>query len=274
MHRSNSIILKSVLLLVLLQSFASNASLLISPMRVAINDRERSAEVILINSSNTTKTYRVGWVQSRALSGGGYQDLNEQESADFPTASQMMRMSPKQVTLAPEQRQVVKIAARRPKDLPNGEYRSHLKFTAIPTPGAKAVSGGPGMILNLMLSYSIPVILRQGATEVDVSIDEAKIIKSRVNDKIKYEIAVSMTRSGPSSAFGSIHAYWKPNDSNEETLIAVLNSVHFYSELRQNTSTVFWQQPETPPVNGKLRITYEGRKEYQGRIFAEKFLNL
>lgn len=274
MHRSTTMIVKSILLFVLLQNSASKASLLISPMRVAMDDRQRSAEVILINSGNKVKTYRIGWVQKRALSGGGYQDLNTQQSANFPTASQMFRMSPKQVTLAPGQRQVIKIAARRPNGLPDGEYRSHLKFTALPSETDTPTNNSPGIILNLMLNYSIPIILRQGSTEVDVNIAEAKIVESLINNKKKYEIALTISRSGPSSAFGSIHGYWRPNNSNEETLIAILNSVHFYTELNRNTYNVFWQHPENPPINGQLRIVYEGRKEYQDKIFAEKLINL
>ncbi|MFT6907859.1 MAG: fimbrial chaperone protein [Oleiphilaceae bacterium] len=274
MYKTAKIILTSFILISLLQSYTAKANLLISPLRVAINDRERSAQVILINTGDESRSYRIGWVQKKALALGGYQDLNEEESANFPTASQMFRMSPKQVTLAPNQRQVIKMAARRPKGLADGEYRSHLKFTVLPKQIDETTVAERGIVLNLMLNYTIPVILRQGPTEVDVSISEGNIVKSIVNDKIKYDIAVTMSRSGPSSAHGSLYAYWQPNNGGEETRLGILNSVNFYQELSQKTFTINWQKPDIPPVNGRLRITYEGKKEFQGVTLAEKYFNL
>lgn len=274
MHKTTKIILISFILNALLQSFAAKASLLISPMRVAINDRERSAQVILINTSNQIRSYRIGWVQKRALSIGGYQDLNTEESANFPTASQMFRISPKQVTLAPNQRQIVKVAARRPKGLADGEYRSHLKFTVLPEKASEETGDKGGIVLKVMLNYSIPVILRQGKIDSEVNIDTAKIIKSSVNEQTKYEVEVGMSRSGLSSSYGAIYAFWQPNEGGEEIKLGILNSVNFYSELNQATFKLAWQKPEIPPVNGRLRISYEGIKEFQGITLAERYFNL
>jgi fimbrial chaperone protein len=274
MYKSAKIIIKSIILLAFLPSLTVHASLLISPMRVILNDRDRSAEVILINSSDKVRTYRLEWVEKRALPLGGYQDLNEQESANFPTASQMFRMSPKQVTLAPNQRQIVKLAARRPQGLANGEYRSHLKFTVLPDEKQLPTEQQAGIVLNLMLNYSIPVILRQGPINSNVDIDSAKIEQSIVDGEVRYNIEVLMSRSGLSSAYGSIKAYWLPNGGKEEINLGILNSVNFYSELKQAKFVVAWQKPEIPPSGGRLRIVYEGAKEYQGKTLAEKTITL
>ena len=111
---------------------SAQASLLVSPIRVAFEGRERSHEIVLINSSSEVKTYRLAWQEKLALPSGGYKDLTAEETVGYPSASKMLRFSPRQVTLKPNERQIVRLGLRRPKDLADGEYRSHLKLEALP----------------------------------------------------------------------------------------------------------------------------------------------
>ena len=54
--------------------------------------------------------------------------LNIQVSDVKNFLKNMVRISPSQVRLAPGERQIVKLAIRKPKDLAEQEYRSHLAF--------------------------------------------------------------------------------------------------------------------------------------------------
>lgn len=263
-----------VLFVSVFYSYCLQADMLISPTRIAMNDRERSAQVILINTSNETKSYRVGWAQKKALPDGGYQDLNEQQSSDFPIASNMLRFSPKQVTLSPGGRQTVKLGARRPKGLANGEYRSHLKFTALPPPDSVVAAEETSIRIAVMMSYTIPVILRQGPLVYNVDLKTVDVKQSTVKGNSKYELLISASRSGTSSTFGRIRAYWTPNNNSKEIDAGVLNGVHFFPETSQFDKTIIWQLDSYPPISGKLRLVYEGQKEFRGKILAEKVFNL
>jgi fimbrial chaperone protein len=273
-NKAIAVLILSFGLMGLLSPQFAQADMLISPMRVAIKDRERSAQVVLINTSSKPKSYRLEWLQKRALSIGGYLDLDIEQAANFSTSSEMIRMSPRQVTLQPGARQMIKLAVRRPKDLADGEYRSHLQFTALPSNAGTNNTENTGIKLNLLLNYTIPVIVRKGPPDVNVIISDAKIKHSVVKGKTKYDVAVSMTRSGKNSPHGSLVAYWTPNQTKEETKVGELNHVNIYTELKQATRQIFWQLPSTTPKNGQLRIIYKGGQEYRGRIFAEKTINL
>jgi fimbrial chaperone protein len=267
-------VLKSFLFLLLVASNSLHASMLISPTRAAINDRERSAEIILINNGDKTKTYRLGWKQQRALPEGGYEELDELQSKNFATASNMLRFSPRQVTLKPNERQIVKLGVRRPKDLPDGEYRSHLLFMALPTEDkVEQSSGAAGVQLKLLLNYSIPVFVRKGKLNYDVVINEAHIDRKEKADGTQYKIVVAFERSGIHGTYGSIQAYWTPNNSKEEIKVGTLNGVNLFAELKTITREVTWQ-PTTPPTSGKLRIAYEGGQEFSGKVLAEKVIEL
>ena len=64
------------LFFVLFSQYAT-ANLLISPTRVSFDERQRSAKVTVINSSDEYRTYRVVWNKKLALPAGGYQTLSE-----------------------------------------------------------------------------------------------------------------------------------------------------------------------------------------------------
>ena len=53
----------------------------------------------------------------------------------------MIVYAPRRVTLAPRQPQSIRIAARAPQGLPDGEYRVHMLFRAIPPANAGGAGG-------------------------------------------------------------------------------------------------------------------------------------
>jgi len=255
--------------------FTATASLLISPTRVLIEDRERSAKVILINTSEEIKTYRIAWIENKALPSGGYKELSKEEAQMFPTASPMIRVSPKQVTLAPGEKQTIKLLARRSKDLTDGEYRSHLSFIALPNMQNQAKEDNDGvssMKLNLMLSYAIPMILRQGKKEYSFSISKTKV--DVVSQKKKTDIVVDISRSGSTSLYGNFKAYWTPKDGSKEVKVGELNSINIYPETAKRTYRLFWQNDDFKNKEGSLRVYFEGIKEYQNIIFDETVIKL
>jgi len=251
----------------------ANANLLISPTRVLIDDRERSAKVILINTGDTVKTYRVNWTENMALAGGGYRELTKEEAKNAPIASSMFRVSPKQVTLAPGQKQIVKLLARRPKDLADGEYRSHLNFIALPNKKKNGTKDEIASItLDVLLSYSIPVMLRQGKKDYTFTIDNTKL--DVTNKGTKTEIVVDISRTGQTSLYGNFKAYWTSKGSNKEVKVAELNSVNVYAEITKNSYRLFWQNDDLKSKKGTLRVYFEGIKEFKSIIFDEKINKL
>ncbi|WDE12073.1 molecular chaperone [Thalassomonas haliotis] len=261
---------KVIVALLFMQSFLAQASLLISPMRVVLDERTRSGKVVLMNTGKVTRTYRMEWVQKSALPQGGYKNLTDEEAKNFPIASNMYRISPKQVTLAPNERQIIKVAARRPKNLQDGEYRSHLLFTALPerNTGPEPTSG---IVLKLSLSYSIPVMFRQGALNAQVAVDDEVQLLHNIEKK-QGEIVVKLNRTGATSTYGSIVAYWTPRGSDKERQVAILNSVNFYPELDHQFYHLHWLKYQ--PEGGTLRIAYEGRQEMRNTVIAERVFDI
>ncbi|WP_022941857.1 hypothetical protein [Psychromonas hadalis] len=202
----------------------------------------------------------------QALPQGGYKTLNETQAKSFNTASDMIRYSPRQVTLRAGERQVIKLALRRPKGLADGEYRSHLMLTALP-PKNKNSEDNSSIHLKLLLSYTLPVTVRQGnSTPPQAEIN--KINLSFDKEHQKTYINLSFIRHGLFSAKGNIKVYFTPTDSDQESHIATLNNYTIYPELNKSFTRITWTN--APFTTGKLRITYQGLKPYQDITISEK----
>ena len=109
---------------------AGVGDLLVAPTRVVLDGR-KGAEIILNNIGDEPATYRVSVEFRRMTESGELVDVPTPTAAD-KTAEDMIIYAPRKVTLAPHEPQAIRIAARAPQGLPDGEYRVHMLFRAIP----------------------------------------------------------------------------------------------------------------------------------------------
>lgn len=262
---------KIVLVIIALMSFWVEANLVIHPIRIQFNPGERSTEVTLLNDSKTTNTYRLEWREKLAKQGGGYTDLKGDALKNFPTASSMVRFTPRQVTLKPGERQTIKLSLRKPARLGEGEYRSHLIFKALPPPAALKApdeqTAGLTMSLNLITSFVIPVVVQNGNANSSVSLNSAAIIYDAAIPG-KSSVVVHASRTGKYSTFGDVEAYWTPT-GGKERLIAKTSAFTFWPELNKTFTTLAWVGADFAPTNGKLRILYKGMRDFQGQTFFD-----
>lgn len=266
--RSMKTILWGLMLGVFAQGAAAN--LLINPTRVQFNPSDRTADITLINTSPSSNTYRIEWAEKKAKASGGYEDLSESAAANFPTASNMLRLSPKQVTLKPGERQTVKLAIRRPQSLANGEYRSHLLFKALPT-AENAANPNSSTKVKVILSFAIPVVVRQGPEDAAMNVNDAAISYNPA--KKDGSVTVKLSRTGITSGFGDLNAYWTPTGSTER-LIAKIGDYSFWPELSTATVSLAWVGADFAQTDGKLRIVYEGVNNLRGKTFFDKTFSI
>tara|TARA_R110001583_G_C5654777_1_gene409108 strand:+ start:1114 stop:1947 length:834 start_codon:yes stop_codon:yes gene_type:complete len=250
------------------------ADLLVSPTHLAFSERDRSKELILVNNGNEIRTYRLEWQQKKALPTGGYATLIGAQANEINKASPMIRFSPKQVTLAPNERQVIRLGLRKPKNLADGEYRSHLLLKALPVKKKKDESQtGLGVNLKLRMSYSLPVLIKQGKIDVKVDAVSADFIYD--SKRQKGDVTVNFLRSGIHSSNGDITAYWTPKNGNQTRLmIARLNAYSIYPEIENSTIHLAWVGANFVPSPGTLSILYAGKGIFSGEIFVDKSFEL
>lgn len=249
------------LLLGLLMTFDVAAALLISPTRVVIEGRERSGQLVVVNNSNEVKTYRLSWIEKQSLPSGASRLLKE---ATEWSVSSMARISPKQVRLAPGERQIIKFRLRKPADLKEGEYRSYLQLKAIPE--VKEIeTDNIGIQVNMLLSYTLPLIYRTEKTTPNVNLSNLAVI----NEKGFGKIALEFTREGKFSSHGMVEVFFTPSGSKNEERVAVVSSFNIYPETDVFRTQLSLIDPSPLKNSGTFRIRYKGEAEFKGVTFFE-----
>lgn len=255
----------------LLAGAAANAQgdLLIAPTRVEIDGRG-STQVILSNIGAEEATYRISLELRRMNGEGMLDDVPEEEvNAAEKAALEMIRFSPRRVVLPPGQPQTVRISARPDPALPDGEYRAHMSFQALPkvqsvTEEVAEASGAEDRLeIRLVPIYgiTIPVIVRKGRLEAVTAISNPRIVEQAGATLLELDMA----RSGDRSTFGEIRVI-KPGLADP---VVLARGIAIYTEVGNRKLTL----PVTPEQaaemrSGNLRFEYRELPEKGGALIA------
>lgn len=228
---------------------AGVGDLLVAPTRVVLNG-SRGTEIVLNNIGEEPATYRISVEFRRMTPDGGLSEV-PQPSAAEKLAESMILYAPRKVTLAPNQPQAIRLAARAPKDLPDGEYRVHLLFRAVPAPiPAAAARDVKGVAIELRPVYgvTIPVIVRFGNLEAKAGIANVRLVQSAGKPAVRMEL----TRSGDRSVFGEVRIL-KPGLKDP---IAVQRGVAVYTEVSQRSLTIPVDERYAAAATGPVTVQY------------------
>jgi len=218
-------------LFVFISSTTANAGLEIYPKRILLEPGQRSFEINLKNSSDKDSfSYRILWRQIQYGTDGRVlkSENNTHEGYITPPASPMIRYAPRQVVLKPGEKQKVRVFLRRPKKLEDGEYRSHLLFEEQANVGkAQTQVSDQGMAINLFyaVGMSIPVIVRQGKGEPQVSVEDTQLNEGASNGA---SMTVSLSRSGNYSSRTAIRLMQQID--GEEVLVGERSFTPLYTD--------------------------------------------
>jgi P pilus assembly chaperone PapD len=224
---------------------AGVGDLLVAPTRIVLDGR-KGAEIVLNNIGDEPATYRVSVEFRRMDRDGGLEDVATPSDAD-KAAADMIIYAPRRVTLAPHEPQAIRIAARPPQGLPDGEYRVHMLFRAIPpaTPVVQASAAAPEKGLRFQLTpvygVTIPVIVRLGNLQATAGIANVQLGKSKNGNPV---VSLDLSRSGTRSTYGEVRVL-KPGVKDP---VALQKGVAVYTEVNGRHVDV----PVNPSFKGSL----------------------
>ena len=251
-------------LLPMQQAAAGVGDLLVAPTRLVLNGG-RGAEVILNNIGDEPATYRISVEFRRMKPDGTLEEAAEPSQAE-KAARDMIVYAPRRVTLAPNEPQSIRISARPPKGLPDGEYRVHLLFRAIPpaTPVAQRASApanGLSFKLTPVYGVTIPVIVRLGNLDVQAGISNVRLEQHNG----KPAVAVDISRSGRRSTFGEVRVL-KPGVKDP---VALTRAVAVYTELSERAVVVPVSETFKGELAGPVTVQYVETFDDGSKTIAE-----
>jgi P pilus assembly chaperone PapD len=205
---------------------AGVGDLLVAPTRIVLDGR-KGAEIILNNIGDEPATYRVSIEFRRMTEAGDLVDVTTPTGTD-QKAEDMIVYAPRKVTLAPNQPQAIRIAARPGQGIADGEYRVHMLFRAIPpaTPVVQVPAEqakGVQFKLTPVYGVTIPVIVRLGNLQATAGIADVRLEKKDG----AVAVGLDLTRTGSRSTYGEVRVL----KAGVKDPIAIQKGVAVYTEV-------------------------------------------
>ena len=213
----------------------------------------RGTEVILNNIGSQPATYRISVEMRRMTRDGNLEEVKEL-SPEHQQARDMIVYAPRRVTLAPNQPQAIRISARPPQGLPDGEYRVHMLFRAIPpaTPVPAAGDAPPpkGVSFRLVPIYgvTIPVIVRLGNLQVKAGIANVQLAEREGRKHVELDL----TRTGDRSTFGEVRVL----KTGVKDPIAFLKGIAVYTDLNTRKVSIPVSEKFAGDPRGPVTVQY------------------
>lgn len=228
---------------------AGVGDLLVAPTRVVLDGR-RGTEVVLNNIGDDVATYRISVELRRMTADGRLVDVEAPTDRE-KTAEDMIFYAPRKVTLPPNQPQSIRLSARVPQGLADGEYRVHMLFRAVPPPRPQTAPKkveGVAFQLRPIYGVTIPVIVRLGNLEAKAAIANVR----KVEDEGQPAIALDLSRSGDRSTYGEVRVI----KAGVSEPIAVVRGVAIYTELAQRSVVIPIDPAHLVDAKGPIEVQY------------------
>lgn len=250
----------------------AQGDLLVAPTRVVINGAG-NAEVVLSNIGESPATYRISLELRRMDESGDFRDIAETEASDDERAAlAMVRYAPRRITLMPGQPQAVRLSVRPPEGLPDGEYRVHMGFRAVPNSEPATASGadvdpaqGVSIKLTPIYGITIPVFLRRGVLEAGAQIVGAASVKLEGRNFLQ----VTLSRTGKRSVYGELSGRTSRGDQ-----IFVLRGIAVYPEVARREVHVPLNPEQLAKLKGPLHLEYRELPENGGALIAQATVSM
>lgn len=242
----------------------AQGDLLVAPTRVIL-DGSRGTEVILSNIGSEEATYRIGLELRRMNEDGELVPVEEVDANSVEVASLgMIRYAPRRIALPPGQPQAIRLSARPGADLPDGEYRVHMSFKAIPRPRevTEEEPQAEGVTFRLIPIYgiTIPIIVRHGRVEAQVALTQPAIVQGEAGP----EFSMAIERSGDSSTYGALTVF-KPGASDP---VLQLGGVAVYPEIGHREVRFRLNPDQATALRGPVRVEYREMPDQGGSLIA------
>lgn len=235
--------------------------LAVAPLRVLLSDGKTSEILSLTNRADKTRTYKIV-LKDQVMDAKG--DVIERDTFDY-SAKRMLRFMPGRITLAPGQRQNIRVMATIPEGLPDGDYHTHMIFEQQRDTEASTEHVEQGFKLQLGSIYSIgiPVIVRHGKIESNLKLTSARLEK-HPDKQGTYIAQVGFERSGNAEAGATLHIL----DATTGAMLAQPRNVRMYREVNAMTLPIHLS-PAADAGNKKLLARLLNGKQVLGEVPVE-----
>lgn len=251
--------------------------LLLTKTRVELEGRARSDAISISNNGKVPGVYRIELINKRMNEDGSIVAAETAREGEL-FADEILRIAPRRVTIAPGDTQKIRVLARKPKNLAEGEYRSHLLISAERIEeSVSPFSDKPSddnnqlsIIMQANFSVSIPIIIRHGELSYQSNISDIVIGNPAPNVQ---DITFIIHRNGTRSTYGDIQIV-HTDIAGKETVLKTMAGLAVYTPTKKRTIRVPLDIPKGfNPKGGTITVTYTEKEKQGGKIIAQQVTN-
>lgn len=250
--------------LICLFAVPSQARIDIVPQKIVIEGRERNGELTVLNLMDVAGTFRIEIVNFSQDEKGVYAALSNPLNADF-NPTDIVRLSPRQFRIEPGGRQKVRLSLRKPGDLPEAEYRFHVKATRLAQEDGAQTNTGKNVNVLANIGVTIPVVVRHGQVEAQAKIGDISVIDPMQAKNNKPALRLNIERQGNASTIGILEVLWL-QPGGQAKKIGHIKNMNIFTDISQRNIDV--PLYEMPPAGAELTIRYSDSIN-KGQIFDE-----
>jgi fimbrial chaperone protein len=229
------------------------AQVQIFPTRLTLSDQNVSGYLNLRNASESDRTFELQLVFFQMRPDGSV-EKQAQVPSSHPLVDRL-KFSPSRVTLAPGEKQVVRVMMSEFEELPKGESYIHLQVVpdkSVESQPTRQAQSGASLQLNARVAVAVPIIFRKGVTEAVPQILEPRYWTHPGGG---LQMQFKLQRKGEGFIVGDLSVF-KKTDQTEE-LLTSLKGVSSYIDQRLVTAHISADELERISALGDSALTYK-----------------
>lgn len=255
-------------LLAPLASWAKNAEIMMLPTRVVMEKADRFSTVVIKNTGDAAGDFNIDLVDMKMEESGMVVPYAAGETPQF-SAIPYIHIAPKSVTLKPGESQNVRLMLHKPENLEAGEYRSHLQVRLINDNADETKAPNKDAVISVKtnLVIVIPVILRNGDTNLTVGIEQPKLARDKGGNPT---VDMYLTRQGNRSSMGDISVTCSQGGAAPQVIKFFPGVAVYRPTAKRFISVPLDETPKNVNLSAcKLGVSYAAQQKDGGGKLAE-----
>ena len=254
----SAVVLFSLIFIFILKA---GAGVMVAPTVVFLSDQKRTDRIIVQNPSNkpaeVTIRFSFGLPLTDSL-GNVKVELQDSLITDPKSATDWIQAFPRKVIVPALGSQTIRLVARPPQDLPDGEYWTRIVVSSKEGEQATLANENPDGIstqLNLIMQMAIMIKYRTGELVSEIELVDAKA--SSNDDQIA--VLLDLNNKGNVSYMGILEGRLVDADGKEISTNKVNLAV--YRDMRRRLDFIRPGEEFKSPYKVELFITPDGRND-------------
>jgi hypothetical protein len=227
----------------------SGPTIMLDPKRVEFTGKQRSSHVMVINNGDSPGRFQMEIIVKRMDKNGVLRDVKDEDlTEEERIAKQIIRVSPRRVTINSRKSQIVRLFVRKPATLPEGEYRARLFAVVKPLvdddsrlKNRNKKDNKLQIKLKANLGVTIPIIIEHGELFAKGNIQKVNLVNEDIPSAIP-TLNMTISREGNKSLYGDLEVIYVQD--NQEYVLKTIKGLAIYNPNKERNLEIPLEIPE------------------------------